>query len=294
MPGVTLDLGAAWLAAMRRGDFASCWSISDEVLAQRVANGPCWHLPRHEQWVWDGRPLEGKKVLVRCYHGLGDTIQFARFLPALGAMAREVVVWAPAPLLPLLRNVDCALGLLALHDGTPEVDYDVDIEIMELGHALRIDAAALPGPVPYVHVRAAGRFSDTFSVGLVARAGEWDVSRDVPAQQLGRVWPNGYSLQLGTPIPGTVDASTPDMMELAARINALDLVISVDTMVAHLAGALGVPVWTLLKADADWRWMADRSDSPWYPTMRLFRQRRPGNWDDVLDEVRAEVSRCTH
>jgi ADP-heptose:LPS heptosyltransferase len=93
------------------------------------------------------------------------------------------------------------------------------------------------------------------------------------------------SLQLGTPIPGIEDASTPDIWRLAQRIQALDLVITVDTALAHLAGALGVPTWTLLASPADWRWMVDRTDSPWYPTMRLFRQPAPGAWEPVLAEV---------
>jgi ADP-heptose:LPS heptosyltransferase len=101
-----------------------------------------------------------------------------------------------------------------------------------------------------------------------------------------------FSFQLGSVLPGMRDASTPDALELAARVQAMDLVITVDTMLAHLAGALGVRTWVLLPFDADWRWLADRTDSPWYPTARLWRQPRPGDWRSVLHSVRTELATC--
>src|ERR1700710_1001569 len=116
---------------MRRGDFEAAWQISDAVLLERRANGPRWHWPRHEQWVWDGRPLAGQRVLVRCYHGLGDTLQYARFLPVLAERCRELTVWVQPALVGLLRTMPTASRVLPLHDGSPDVDYDVDIEIME-------------------------------------------------------------------------------------------------------------------------------------------------------------------
>jgi ADP-heptose:LPS heptosyltransferase len=100
-----------------------------------------------------------------------------------------------------------------------------------------------------------------------------------------------YSFQLGSLIPNALDASTPDIVELARRLQTMDLIVTADTMVAHLAGALGLPTWTLLAYEADWRWMVDRADSPWYPSMRLFRQPRPGDWAAVIDVVRAELAR---
>src|SRR5690606_30080671 len=106
-----------------------------------------------------------------------------------------------------------------------------------------------------------------------------------------------YSLQIGPArreagALGLCDLANDDIAATAARMRQLDLVISVDTMAAHLAGALGVPVWTLLHADCDWRWMAGRSDSPWYPSMRLFRQRSPGEWHDVMTEIRFALSQA--
>jgi hypothetical protein len=266
------------------------------VLEERVKAGPCWHLPRHEQWVWDGRPLVGQRVLVRCYHGLGDTIQFARFLPLVAEQARQLAVWAPEALLPLLATMHLGAQLLPLHDGTPDVDYDVDLEIMEVAHALRITLDTLPSQVSYFQVRSAERPAGGFCAGVVAQAGDWDAQRSIDGAELVKAVRSAgavpISLQLEQPIDGVADRSTADVVRLAERLRSLDLVISVDTMVAHLAGALGVPTWTLLKRDADWRWMADRGDSPWYPTMRLFRQRSLGDWTPVLAEVTVALAAC--
>jgi hypothetical protein len=289
------DPAGAWEMAMRRGDFAAAWEISDAVLAARVANGPCWHWSRHTQWVWDGRPLADQRVLVRCYHGLGDTLQFARFLPALAEMCRELTVWAQPILIPLLQRMRAPLKLLPLHDGTPDIDYDVDIEIMEVAHALRATTDSLPRDVPYFRVAAERPLcSGTKNVGMVALAGEWDPRRSVPTELMATLAEvpgvRTYSLQLGAAVPRATDLSTPDMLTLAERLSGLDLVVTVDTMTAHLAGALAVPTWTLLMADADWRWMDGRADSPWYPTMRLFRQSAPGDWASVIARVRAALA----
>ncbi|MBX6369205.1 MAG: ADP-heptose--LPS heptosyltransferase [Rhodospirillales bacterium] len=288
------DLGAAWAAAMRAGDFARAWELSDRVLAARLAAGkPSWDAPRHLQWIWDGRPLAGRRVLVRCYHGLGDTIQFARFLPLLAAMAREVIVWAPSSLLPLLATMHDAGRLLPLHDGTPDVPYDVDIELMELPHALRITLAALPAEVPYLHPPAAPRLSPELAVGVVPSAGSWDPRRSIEPPLLGRLAAiQGvalYNLLPGADVPGAMDASTSDLLEAASRVKVLDVVVTVDTMMAHLAGALGVPVFTLLHSQPDWRWMTGRADSPWYPTMRLFRQKCAGEWEPAVADATAAI-----
>ena len=291
------DLHAQWLVAMRSGDFARAWQVSDRILALRRPDETCWHLPRHEQWVWDGRPPDGRRVLVRCYHGLGDTIQFARFLPAVSRIAQKTIVWVQPALLDLLHTLpDAGLAhrqLLPLHDGTPEVDYDVDVEIMELGHVLRVTADGLPGEVPYLHPEAycgAPPVAGKIAVGVLAQAGDWDSRRSVPQQQVLRLRENArlvvFNLQLTHKLPGLPDLSTPDVLTLAQRLRALDLVVTPDTMLAHLAGALGVRTWTLLPFEADWRWMQPpRHDSPWYPSMRLFRQPHPGDWRSVMDDV---------
>lgn len=148
------DPGAAWMALMRRGAWSAAWRLSDAALAARKGARD-WTLPRHLQAVWDGTPLGGRRVLVRCNHGLGDTIQFARLLPALQAIAREVTVWAQPSLIPLLATLRGPPRLMALHDGAPEGDWDAEIEIMELAHALRLDPARRAAAVAWpAHGRA--------------------------------------------------------------------------------------------------------------------------------------------
>lgn len=288
-----------WTHHMLRGEFAEAWAYSDAVLKAR-AGVPCWHLPRHRQYIWDGTPLDGKRVLIRCYHGLGDTIQFIRFAPLVKAVAKEVIVWAQPELIPLLQTAAGIDRLLPLHDGTPEAEYDVDAEIMELSHVFRITCDRLPLKIPYLEASPLrlGPEDGSFNVGLVWRAGDWDERRSIPFAALAPLgdvpgvrlyilqrdadqhgWREGFGIH-----PGEFA-----LHEYARVIRGLDLVISVDSMPAHLAGALGVPVWNLLHAEADWRWMRGRDDSPWYPGMRLFRQERQGEWEDVIGRVTAAL-----
>jgi hypothetical protein len=286
---------------MRRGDFISAWAISDRILQARARSGEdCSHLPRHEQLVWAGAPLAGQRVFVRCYHGLGDTLQFVRLLAFPRLNASEITVWVQPALLKLLQTVRGIDQLLPLHEGDPDVDYDVDIEVMELPHALRLDPAELPGPIPYIYVpSAAGRPSRNHRIGVCWSAGEWDPKRSLASEML-RPWASlsnirWFSLQY-PPIPCALPAASVasrEIAEMAARMQLLDLVITVDTMAAHLAGAMGLPVWLLLPHEADWRWMSEREDSPWYPTMRLFRQPRPGDWPAVVERVRCELAALT-
>lgn len=283
---------------MRRGDFEAAWRVSDAVLRAR-GDSSCWDLPRHQQSIWNGTPLEGKRVLVRCYHGLGDTIQFIRYAPFLKTCAQEVIVWAQPALIPLLRTVPGIDQLLPLHDGTPEVEYDADVEVMELPYVFRTTLQTLPAEVPYLHADPAPLPNNPgVAVGVVWTAGDWDEHRSMPfssIEPLARL--PGVTLHVLQRGPALVErpgewgvlTGSDNALEAARVMRALDLVISVDSMPAHLAGALGVPVWNLLHAHADWRWMDDRDDSPWYPTMRLFRQERPGDWGGVMARVAAEL-----
>lgn len=282
-----------WTAHMRRGEWNAAWRISDRVLAGRGGT-PCWHLPRHEQWVWDGSPLDGRRVLIRCYHGLGDTLQFIRYAPLVRAVASHVTVWAQPALRPLLGTAAGIDRLLPLHDGTPEAEYDVDVEVMELAHLFRSTPRTLPATVPYLHAAPAPlpQPADGLAVGVVWQSGGWDPRRALPPALLAPLAEvpgvTFHSLQADERrdgLPATVRVLAGDVTRTAQWMRAMDLVVSVDTMGAHLAGALGVPVWTLLPHAADWRWMEGRDDSPWYPTMRLFRQERPGDWESVVARV---------
>lgn len=280
---------------MLRGDFAQAWSISDRVLRERLAREEsCLHWPRHLQFIWRGTSLRNRRVLVRCYHGLGDTIQFIRLLAQLHDHARHTIVWAQPALLELLQSASGIDVILPLHDGAPGCAYDVDIELMELLHYFRLTTQTIPKRVPYLLESLPRRRLeplDALHVGLAWNSGTWnpDRSLDPDAGALlrsvcGVRW---YSLQYQSPDPPVpaVSLVDADIAITAKRMLALDLVLSVDTYTAHLAGALALPVWTLLPYDCDWRWMSNGECSPWYPTMRLFRQPRPGDWPSVVRTV---------
>jgi hypothetical protein len=281
-----------WLSLMRRGEFAEAWRVSDASLRDR-AGTTCWHLPRHEQWVWDGTPLNDQRVLVRCYHGLGDTLQFIRYVPLVNEIAKHVTVWAQPSLLPLLQG-----DVRPLHDGTIDCDYDVDVEVMELAHVFRSTIDTIPNDVPYIHATPVCIKRDRrLAVGIVWRSGDWDERRDVPFRLIESLADADhvklFSLQRDPDHFSDRIAmldGVDEPMKTAQLMRAMDLVITIDSMPAHLAGALGVPTWTLLPTDADWRWMEDRDDSPWYPTMRLFRQQRPGDWASVIERVRVALA----
>lgn len=280
---------------MLRGDFDAAWKISDGVLQRRLRSGErAHHLPRHWQWLWDGRELAGLRVLVHCYHGLGDTLQFVRLLPLLRARCAAITLWLQPALIELLRDIEGADRIEPLHDGAPDVTRDVDVELMELPHILRLTGRNIPARVPYLgqaFPRAPRDRARPLRIGLCWRAGEWNHARSIPESALsplarvrGVQW---FSLQFPASQPPFAirDLACRDLHELARRMCTLDLVISVDTLTAHLAGALGLPTWTLLPDDCDWRWMRERDGSPWYPTMGLFRQARAGEWTDVVEQV---------
>ena len=294
----------SWMEAMRRGDFPEAWRISDALLP-RLREQDQRDMPRRLQNVWDGRSVVGKRVLLRCYHGLGDTIQFIRFAPLLRQVAAEVAVWAQPSLIPLLRTMKGIDRLVPLRDDGPvDLEYDVDVELNELPYLFRTTVNDIPADVPYLHVDPASLRSNGKGIqrriGLIWQSGEWDASRTIPfsiVQRLANIpgveW---HILQRNADQAGWdgkfgVISGGENPLDDARVMRALDLIISVDTMTAHLAGALGTKTWTLLPFTADWRWMKDRDDSPWYPTMRLFRQQREGDWSGVIEEVTNELQK---
>jgi hypothetical protein len=293
------EIAASWMAAMRRGDWEAAWRQTDRIelpRRRREARPGFVREPHHLRW--NGTPFGERSVLVRCEHGLGDTLQFIRFVPQLSAVANEVNVLVQPHLLALLQS---APGLGTVLDGwtnRPAPAHDVEIEIMELAYALRASPDALPPPYPNLRP---GKLDypwpadDRLRVGLLWAASSWDGSRSIPLpllEPLLRVQgARFFSLQQGEATReclregvtlAALSRHTADIENAAAAMLALDLVISVDGMAAHLAGNLGRPTWLLLKHDADWRWMQGRDDSPWYPGMRLLRQRRAGDWTGVV------------
>jgi hypothetical protein len=289
-----------WMRLARAGDFEGAWQVSDRILARSgVSNGP--EVPRHYQRIWNGTPLAGRRVLIHCYHGLGDTIQFARYVPLVQEIAREVTVRAQPALLPLLRTLPGCGRLVPLDEEPASGARDVDIEIMELPRAFRTTTATIPRRVPYLSAEPIELHDPRPRIGLAWRGGEWETRRSIPFRELAPLLdldrPSFYALQLDVRPDERHDQlkvlDTGTISRLARSIGALDLVITLDSMPAHLAGALGVPVWTLLCHEADWRWMERRGDSPWYPTMRLFRQPAAGDWRTPIATVRAALSQLT-
>lgn len=287
---IKTDPAAAWERAVRRGDFARAWRINDLVLARRRAVPDDLRLPYHLRFVWDGRPFDDRAVLVRCYHGLGDTLQFARFLPELRRRARHVTLEAQPELVPLLRGFPGVDRLIPFDVDAPLPPGECSFEIMELAHALRLapwDVGAPPylaAPDETVIVRR--WVGDGMTIGLCCRGGAWDQERWVPEQAMARALPEEARIVQLQPFPfhGAINPEElcADVIRTAALVSAVSVVVTVDSMVAHLAGVLGRPVALLLKHRADWRWMGGRDDSPWYPSMRLFRQALPGRWDEAL------------
>lgn len=300
------DVADDWFAAMRRGDWEAAWRATDRIELPRRAqqHRPGFALgPEHLRW--DGTPMAGRTVLVRCEHGLGDTLQFMRFVPHL--RARHVHFMVQPPLVQLLRN---APGLGDVHNywtDDPLPPHDVDTEVMELAYALRTTVATLPAPYPHLHGQLPRNALDLPSegrlrVGLLWAASDWDGTRSIPLAALAPLFAleevQFYSLQQGEaaadPLLQRLDIErlsprTADIGMAAAAMNQLDLIVAIDGMPAHLAGTLGRPTWVMLKHEADWRWMDEREDTPWYPTMRLFRQPRAGDWSGAARQVAASL-----
>jgi hypothetical protein len=263
---------------------------------------------------WDGHTLSGKTILLLGEQGLGDTIQFFRYARYVKAKGRTVFLRCQRELHRLLTGcVDIDRVVLQGDSGPP---YDVEIMLLSLPHIFKTSLDTIPHDVPYLHVpQGIGeqavamitRYTKVLRVGLVWAGGIHNpnnINRSFKLDQyndlLNMAGIKFFSLQkgeaaaeLGSISPDRITDLGPylgDLADTAAAIQELDLVISVDTAVAHLAGALAKPVWTLIPFAPDWRWMLDREDSPWYPTMRLFRQPMPGDWSSVIARVAAQLT----
>lgn len=283
-----------WTNAMRRGDFPAAWAIADAALRRRdpaLRDDP--RLPYHLRWVWDGRPFAGRDVLVRCYHGLGDTLMFSRFLPLLARRAARVTVEMQPHLVPLFRGFPGIDRLVPFDVAHPLPPQDCDIEIMELPLALR--AGPSDAPLPALDIVAPAALPPG-TVGLCWGAGDWDARRSVP-EAMFAPFCTGPALSLmpgPTALPVLNPAGCPlDIMQTAQLVAGCALVVTVDTMIAHLAGILGRPVWLLVQHDPDWRWPIQAECTPWYPTMRVWRQSAPGDWTGVIGRAVAALDRAT-
>lgn len=283
-----------WTEAMRRGDFAAAHDIADRVLGGRDPAGrddPA--LPYHLRWVWDGRPFDRRDVLVRCYHGLGDTLMFSRFLPLLARRAARLCVEMQPHLLPLFRDVPGIGKLVPFDTARPLPPRDCDLEIMELPQALRAGPAEAPPLAPPVALAPL----PSGTVALCWGAGDWDAGRAVPEAMFAPLC-RGPALSL-MPGPTALPVLNPegcplDILQTARLIAGSTLVVTVDTMIAHLAGMLGRPTWLLVKHVPDWRWPVEGSRTPWYPAMRVWRQHAPDDWSGPIGAMAAALGDRVH
>jgi tetratricopeptide (TPR) repeat protein len=263
---------------------------------------------------WQGEALAGRTLLLYAEAGLGDTLQFVRYLPMVAQMGGSIVLQVQPPLVPLLRSIPNATVIAR---GEPLPRFDLQLPLMGLARVFGTTLDTIPAAVPYLHPDAAklARWRHALGDEASLRVGvvwagnprhKGDRHRSLAAERLlPRLMVPGvklFSLQkelraTDAPAIAALDLDIADLApalrdfsDTAAAVAALDLVIAVDTSVAHLAGALGRPVWMLLPYALDWRWLRDREDTPWYPSMRLFRQGAPQAWDEVIARVSAELA----
>ncbi|MGD0540893.1 MAG: tetratricopeptide repeat protein, partial [Tepidisphaeraceae bacterium] len=264
---------------------------------------------------WNGEELHGRTILLDAEQGYGDVIQFIRYVPDVVSRGGRVILMGYVEQVRLLQ---CVPGIAQIFTRNPPPPFDVYCPLASLPRALGTRLESIPANVPYLKADPAvaeawgkklGPRTDRLRVGLVwagRPTHKRDRERSVSLSQLAPLAAAGgitfYSLQIGEsasqathPPPGMelldLTAELRDFAETAGLISHLDLVVTVDTSVAHLAGAMGKPVWVMLSFVPDWRWLLDRGDSPWYPSMRLFRQTTPGQWDDVVQRVAHEIGR---
>jgi tetratricopeptide (TPR) repeat protein len=262
---------------------------------------------------WDGGPLEGRVLLLHEEQGIGDAIQFLRYVPLIRervAPATRIVLEVQRPLLRLSSTLAGDAELVV--QGGPLPAFDVQCPLLSLARVFGTELETIPAQVPYLGADPAdvARWQRRLAaLGRPAVGITWagnptyanDRKRSISFDRLAPLFETpgvafvslqkgAQAAELGALPAGRVQDWTEelaDFADTAALISALDLTISVDTAVAHLAGALGRPIWLLNRFDTDWRWLLDRDDSPWYPTLRQFRQPKPGNWESVVAAVRA-------
>ena len=304
------------LALLLQGDYAQGWPAYEWRLQcpELHSRHPTYAGPR-----WTGDDPAGRTLLLTAEQGLGDGLQMLRFARTVANRGARVIVAVPTPLKCLAASAPGVAA--AFGECAPLPPYDAHISLMSLPQALGITPATLEATVPYlwpdpVKARDA-RVAIDHAAGSAFRIGiAWSGATDntnnakrsmslaMFAPLLDEPATRWFSLKWAADMLGPVDAPVAERLValpqrndfdgLAAMISELDLVITVDTSIAHLAGALGKPVWVLLHHVPDWRWMVDRNDSPWYPTARLFRQRTPGDWSvpmrEIVDALRARIA----
>jgi hypothetical protein len=297
------------LAWLQMGEFALGWTEYEWRFAC-----PEHPLPDHPQPVWDGSPLDGRPILLWTEQGLGDSIQFIRYAQVVAARGGRVILHCPRSLARILATCPGVSQLVV--EGGPLPEFDCHAPLMSLPRILGTTLETIPARVPYLSAEpglaeswsASLQSPDGFKVGI-AWQGNPDHKKDrhrsfplsrfqplaaIPGVRLYSLQKEPGSEQLrsaGPELPVIeLGPRLNDFMDTAAAVRNLDLIICPDTSLAHLAAAMGVPVWVALPFACDWRWLLHRDDTPWYPTLRLYRQRRWGDWDDVFAMIAADLA----
>jgi tetratricopeptide (TPR) repeat protein len=291
------------LACLKSGDYAGGWRQYEwrwrDSQQERLDLG----VP-----AWRGEDVGGKTILLHAEQGLGDTLQFVRFAPLVAARGGRVVLEVPAPLVRLLRGVEGVAAVIASGDPVPRIDLHCPMASLPLVFDLRLDT--IPAS-PYLPILERCRLGLTRRPGLVVGLvwagdprpsepvlnridGRRSMSLDVLAPLFDIDGVCFVSFQFGEARRALADLKTAiddamdgvnDFADTAVRLAGVDLLISVDTSMVHLAGGLGIPVWMLSRFDGCWRWLEQRDDTPWYPSMRIFRQPSAGDWSSVVSDV---------
>ncbi len=265
-----------------------------------------------EQPAWHGESFAGKTLLLWAEQGLGDTLMFLRYVPLVKALGGRVLVEAQPPLLEVAAT--CEGADIVIPRGAPWVPFDLQASLMSLPWIFRTELASIPAEVPYLSVpeevphrqellECLDRARENTRVGLVWAGSPGhgrDYERSLPvaalaplAQLPGVAW---FSFQVGReevpPLPNLTSLGPlfGNFADTAYALNAMDLLITVDTSMAHLAGAMGIPTLLLLSFQPDYRWLLERDDSPWYPTLRLYRQPAYGDWASVIHQIVTDLT----
>jgi tetratricopeptide (TPR) repeat protein len=271
--------------------------------------------------VWDGSDLRGKSILLTAEQGLGDTIHFVRFAQVLRQQGAKTLVYAQSALMALLQN-NHNLGPFYPNNLPLGQMFDYQCSLIDAADLLNVDLKSIPSLLGYIQPpqnllaywkQQMPKLSGKFRVGIAWQGNpdhQADMFRSIPLsffEPLSQIpgvelvsLQQGFGIEQirewrGAPLgllPEGVDKSSGAFMDTAAIMQMLDLVITSDTSIAHLAGALGVPTWVGLNFVPDWRWLMDRDDSPWYPSIRLFRQTKTGDWASVFSAIQAELEKA--
>ncbi len=276
---------------------------------------PDFPIRRFDKPLWDGSILHGQSLLLHAEQGFGDTFQFIRYLPWVRTLCDQVILQVQTVLVPILRHSGFE-NVIGRDQDPPRFDFQ--LPLLSLPRVARTDVGGVPAPIPYLSADAAKL--EFWRQWLAARPGlhvgiAWKgsskhlgdrdrsipLARFCPLAQLPNVRLISLQKEEGLEelsavdfqverLPDPWDEADGAFLDTAAAIDNLDLVVSVDTAVAHLAGAMGRRVWVPLSTRPDWRWMLERQTTPWYPTMRLFRQSRAGDWSGPMAEIARELS----